>query len=307
MFLIPDARMESIRFAIAGLHIEIETEIPLKINKSFLSFMENKNIKSPDKYYRVSFRRTRRLRYPESCGDDEKACTEVMRTRDFTVYEERDGSFIRVYRSGEDNKPYAASQFRQEERTVKVSYLPEAEKFVSETGNSFFHIEWENILIREQRMMLHAACVETGFGGILFSGPSGSGKSTQAELWIRHRGARMLNGDRTILTAETGSWQAYGSPYAGSSRCYVNAGCGVNAVVFVKKMSECDLRQMGQGEAFQRIYGQLTVNSWDKTYVNRICDMTEKLVREVPVYELSCTPDERAVDILYRELEKRNG
>lgn len=34
---------------------------------------------------------------------------------------------------------------------------------------------------------------------ILFSGPSGIGKSTHADLWVKHRGARVINGDRTLL------------------------------------------------------------------------------------------------------------
>lgn len=299
--------MERIQLAIAGLHIDIETEIPLKINKSFLPFLENRGEQYPDKRCRAVFSRMKSPGYPGGYGDAGDICREVIRTRDFTVYETAAGGYIRLYHSGEDGRPYAVSRFKKEERAVQVFYLPEAERFVSETGNSFFHIEWENLLIQEQRMILHAACIDTEFGGILFSGPSGAGKSTQAKLWTRHRGARMLNGDRTILSADTGSWRAYGSPYAGSSRCYVNACCCVNAVIFVKKASACSLRRMYRGEAFQRIYGELTVNSWDRTYVNRICDMTEKLIQEVPVYELSCTPDERAVDILCRELEEGKG
>ena len=118
------------------------------------------------------------------------------------------------------------------------------------------------------------------------------------------RGADLLNGDRTILGRGGQGWLAYGSPYAGSSRCYVNESCSVTAVVILKQAPACQIRRMRAAEAFRAVYAGLTVNNWDSRFVDRICDLAGELIREVPVYELACTPDRHAAELLYSELQK---
>lgn len=283
---------------IASLDIELETERLLHLNESFIPFLADKKPgDSAGSRYHAVFRQTDRLDIPEA---DKRICT-----RDFDVYEERPGRYIRFYRDGRDGKYYATSRFDRKSRTVQIRYLAGNEKSVSETGNSFFHIEWENMLLGEEKMILHAACVRhPEVGGVLFSGPSGVGKSTQADLWCTYQGTELLNGDRTILGRGRHGWRAYGSPYAGSSRCYVNESCNVTALVILKQSPVCRIRRMDKSEAFRAVYAGLTVNNWDSRFVDRICDLTGELIREVPVYELSCTPDRHAVELLYSELQK---
>ena len=273
----------------------METEIPLHINASFVPFLADKE--TGDSRYQAVYRRTDRLELPSEY--------ECIRTRDFDVYEASPGCYVRFYRDGRTGRYYAISQFAPESRTVQIRYLEGAEENVSETGNSFFHIEWENLLLREKKMMLHAACIHhPKMGGILFSGPSGVGKSTQADLWHRYKGASLINGDRTIMGRGEQGWIAYGSPYAGSSRCYVNENCKVTAVVILKQAPVCRIRRMNRFEAFRALYAGMTVNNWDSHFVDRICDLTDELLREVPVYEMLCTPDRYAVEILYGELQR---
>ena len=283
---------------IAELNIELETENPIHINESFAPFLAHRETGgSAGSTYRAVFRQTDRLDIPAEDGR--------IRTRDFDVCEESPGRYVRFYRDGREEKYYAASRFDRKSRTVQIQYLAGNEKSVSETGNSFFHIEWENLLLDEAKMILHAACVRhPKLGGILFSGPSGVGKSTQADLWCTYQGADLLNGDRTILGRGGQGWMAYGSPYAGSSRCYVNESCSVTAVVILKQVPSCQIRRMRAAEVFRAVYAGLTVNNWDSRFVDRICDLAGELIREVPVYELACTPDRYAAELLYSELQK---
>ena len=283
---------------IAGLDIELETEKMLYVNESFGPFLAHtETIGSAGSRYHAVFRQTDRLEIPAEVGR--------IRTRDFDVYEESGGRYVRFYRDGREGKYYAVSRFNRESRMVQIRYLAGNEKSVSETGNSFLHIEWENMLLAEKKMILHAACVRhSKVGGILFSGPSGVGKSTQADLWCAYLGADLLNGDRTILGRGLQGWRAYGSPYAGSSRCYVNESCNVTAVVILKQSPVCRIRRMSKPEAFRAVYAGLTVNNWDSHFVEQICDLAGALIWNVPVYELSCTPDRHAVELLYSELQK---
>ena len=198
--------------------------------------------------------------------------------------------------------PYGAAW--EEDSVIRVEYLPEAAAYVSEFGNSFAHLSIEELMIRFQRVCLHAACVQTPLGGLLFSGPSGIGKSTQADLWCRYRDSRQINGDRPILGRSGDGWLAWGSPYAGSSRVHVNESCPVRAILMLRQEKQCSLRRLGLAEAFRCIWSGLAVHSWDRSFVETASSLALELAAAVPVYEFGCTPDEAAVNFLERELGK---
>jgi len=201
------------------------------------------------------------------------------------------------------NEPYAIGYYDFEMKQIHIYYRENGKKHFNEIGNSFYHIGWEALLLYENRMILHSCSVDTQYGGILFSGDSGIGKSTQGNLWIKYQNANMINGDRTILSIED-KWKGYGSPYAGSSRCYKNESIEIKAIVFLKQSKKCSIKKIVGAEAFQKIYAQLTINSWDEDYVTKICYLIEKLINDIDIYELSCTPDKQAVDLLSKTLEE---
>lgn len=285
-------RRYHLTFTIAGLTICFQTEQPIKLTDSFLPFCSELQ---PD--YRVEFYEVPVLEiFPKQW---------VYEGISYVVASDGCSGFKRQFRDVKrDNRPYAIASYDWDNRNIQVEYLPGSQEFICESGNCFFHIAWEVLLMHEQRMMLHAACVDTPFGGILFSGPSGIGKSTQAELWQKFGDGRLINGDRTVIHQENGLWVAYGSPYAGSSRCYVNERCSIRAIVFLRQEQQCQLRRLGTAEGFHRIFAGLTVNSWDREFVSFACDFAEKMAIQIPVYELACTPDRDAVNILKMELRE---
>ena len=129
-------------------------------------------------------------------------------------------------------------------------------------------------------------------------------KERQAALWERYMSARLINGDRTVLSREAHGWTAHGSPYAGSSRCFVNESHPLRAVVMLEQGSACGISRLSLPAAFQRLYAGTTINSWNASYVARVCDLLTALAAEAPVYHLVCTPDEAAVRTLAAELWK---
>lgn len=223
----------------------------------------------------------------------------------FSVFPEEDGFLRRYHDHKENDRPYAIGRLGNDRETVK--YLAQDQPFFSESQNCVSHIALEEILLRFDRLILHAALVETQWGGLLFSGPPGIGKSTQAALWEREEGAVQLNGDRPILSRDSGGWTAWGSPYAGSSRCFVNRGAPIRAVVMLEQGLSCRLTPLPLAAAFQRLYAQTTVNTWNPAYVSRVCTLLTQLAEEIPVYHLICTPDRRAVACLRDRLRQGGG
>lgn len=281
---------------IANLSIYMYSDHKITILKSFKPFLKNYGCTRYDTVFHVI------SELPQIDGNVVYAYTE------YDVYKDKDGKYIWLYKDAVENgKPYAVKKADLENRKIDIWYLKAAEKFFSETGNCFFHVGWESILLHEQRFILHASCVDTPCGGILFVGPSGIGKSTQADLWCRYAEGTLINGDRVILSEEDGCWFGYGSPYAGSSKCYVNKSCPIRAIVILGKSEKCVLHTMRTMDAFKKVFAQITVNHWNEQDVQIACSLAEQIIRDVSVYEYDCTQDIRAIEVLKEELMKGEG
>lgn len=281
--------------SIADICIAFVTDQPCRIEPQFLPFLTE--AEEPD--IRLYFHRVPQLPPLSDRVLHEDHC--------YRVHPDGKDGYVRAFFDApRDMTPYAVSKWEDDGRTLRVDYLEKGAKCISRTQNSFFHLGFESVLIRNNRLCIHAACVDTPLGGILFSGPSGIGKSTQAELWCKHRDARQINGDRPILSKSKAGWLAWGSPYAGSSRCHVNDHCPVTALIMLRQDQTCSLRRLGSSEAFRAVWSGLTMHSWDKGAVGKAFDLATELIGTVPVYEFGCIPDAASVDFLERELQK-NG
>lgn len=276
------------RFNIGEIVIGFEADWKIKVGEEFIHFCVEDN---PN--YRVVFRQVEEL---ECCRKEP-----VQKLMGIDIFLDGYGGFVRQFKEeGKGARPYAIQHCDWEHKIITVEYINEGQKNLNHTNGAFFHSAWEDIILREQRMIVHACCVETPLGGILFSGRSGIGKSTQGELWCRYEGAKVINGDRPILRKDevSGEWMAYGSPYAGSSRYHINANVSVRAIAILEQAKECTIRRLSVAEAFQKLYAQLTVSTWDSVCVEMACNLLESLVTEIPVYEFACTPDYEAVKTL---------
>ena len=167
--------------------------------------------------------------------------------------------------------------------------------------SAFFALE--QLLLRHQAFQLHASVIEWQGKGILFSAPSGTGKSTQAELWRIHQDASIINGDRAMIRLHEGQYRVYGSPYAGASGIYTNQNAPIQAIVVLSQAPENRLERLSPMVAFNKLYRECTVLSWDADFVDGLSNLLIDLVQNVPVYHLACRPDADAVETLKRELE----
>ena len=276
-------------FHIADLRFGLRSGIDIDCSSEFRDFTD-----AGDADYELVFEETDMLEPAEGAF--------IAKETGFSVYQNGDG-YLYQYVDTND-KPYAVSRIRWDEKTVQVKYLREGLRHVSHTNGAFFHVRWEDLLLHAKRLILHACCIETELGGILFSGTSGIGKSTQGQLWCQHESAEVINGDRPVLHEDQGQWFAYGSPYAGSSKCHKNKRTKVRAIVLLAQAEECSIRKLEKAEAFRKTFAQATLSVWNPDSVNRGCEMLEALIRDIPVYELACTPDVRAVELLKKTLEE---
>lgn len=156
----------------------------------------------------------------------------------------------------------------------------------------------ERQMIRWDSMILHCAYIKYHGTAILFSAPSETGKSTQANLWERYRESETVNGDRALLRKIDGHWTACGWPVCGTSEICHLEDTPIHAVVMLRQGKENQVERLSPVQAFAQLYSQITVNQWNRSFVQRAVELIEDLVTHVPVWQLTCDISENAVQCL---------
>lgn len=154
------------------------------------------------------------------------------------------------------------------------------------------------LLIRRNAMVLHSSYISVGGQGIVFSAVSGTGKSTQAALWEKYRGAEIINGDKSGISVRNGEAKVHGMPFAGTSGICKNRTLPLKAIVLLKQAPENSVRILRGAEAISAVLANVYLDiSADEDRAAAL-SLVMDTVAAVPIYELSCTPDEGAVKAL---------
>ena len=180
---------------------------------------------------------------------------------------------------------YPASRWEEYARIWRCGHLISAERF----------------LLRHDAILLHSSMVEANGRAILFSGPSGAGKSTMADLWQRHLGAQIINGDRSIIQLTADGFTAAGSIWAGSSCIYRQQTLPLAGIFLLTQSPENRVEKLGF-DAFIPLFSQTILNSWDPAFMDRASALYAQLLDQIPVYRLHCRPDQEAVNLAYSTL-----
>ncbi len=148
-------------------------------------------------------------------------------------------------------------------------------------------------------ILMHASLVEHMGSCIAFTADSGVGKTTQARLWEQYMDAAILNGDKAyVQTLESeGKILAWGSPWKGSSPYAVNRCAPLKAIIVLEQAKSNAIRRLEPGEAVTKTLRHIFYPSWCEERTRSMLDSADRLLADVPVYLLSCLPDEEAVKI----------
>lgn len=147
----------------------------------------------------------------------------------------------------------------------------------------------------EPAVLLHASAVKHKGEAILFIGPSGIGKTTQAELWQKHLQAEILNGDKVFVRMDQQWPIAYGSPWSGSSPYIVNDGAPIKAIVLLRQGKSNNIEKLANLNTLMSLSKHVFFPQWDRQCTANATQMLGFIVEHIPVYLLTCRPDEEAV------------
>jgi hypothetical protein len=153
--------------------------------------------------------------------------------------------------------------------------------------------------------MLHASAVELDGRAYLFSGPSGMGKSTHTRLWQQEfPRARVFNDDKPALRLLDDVWYAYGTPWCGKDGININMKVPLGGICFLKQSTENSIRRLDKKEAIQKILSQTAAKISNVAKMEKLLETVGRLVKEIPIYELSNKPEPEAALMSYHAMRE---
>jgi hypothetical protein len=153
------------------------------------------------------------------------------------------------------------------------------------------------LLAREGGFLLHASSAVRNGKSFLFTGLSEAGKTTMV---------RNAPSDVSLLTDEAsyvrrigGSYQAYGTPFAGElGQPGKNISAPIQGLYFLKKASRNQIEPMDKAQAVRRLMRNILFFAEDKSLVQLVFESACAFVATVPVFELSFLPDQRVWELI---------
>lgn len=166
------------------------------------------------------------------------------------------------------------------------------------TGSSFYRQ-----LLNFDGMLLHASAVVRDGKAYLFSAPCGTGKSTHTALWRRvFPDAVILNDDKPALRREDGRWYAYGTPWSGKTAQNLNMKAELAGICLLRRGEENVIRPVGGAGVVHDLLEQ-TVRPRNPQLMGNLLGLLDKLLTEVPVWEMECNMDPEAARISYGAMQ----
>ena len=160
-----------------------------------------------------------------------------------------------------------------------------------------------NLLSRGNGFLLHSSGVIWEGKGVCFAGLSGTGKSTLLNLFKDEVPRRnLLNDDRLALRSYGEKWRVFGTPWYGESRVSSSNSADLAAIFFIRHARQNSVRRLSASEVVSHLMVLSLLPLWDQEAVSRVLDTFQNLIRNVPAYELSFTPDKSALDLIKKTI-----
>lgn len=151
--------------------------------------------------------------------------------------------------------------------------------------------------VQRHMIQFHSSLIDYQGHGLMFLGPSGIGKTTQAELWNQYRDALIINGDIVFVQETEEAFLGWGTPWHGSSPYCENTNVPVEALIILKQAPENSIRKLEGFEKVTAVSNSVFYPRWLENGMELCLETLDHLLSKLPVYELSCRPDEEAVDL----------
>lgn len=167
-----------------------------------------------------------------------------------------------------------------------------------------------NLLLPYGRCLFHAVALCVDERAFLITAPSGTGKSTQYRQWKALYGdrVRLVCGDKPVLEFQPpGDIIVHPSPWRGKERWPGSGPARLAGIVYLEQGDHNSIRRMSVSEAVVPLYTQILYQPGNETELRRAASLLERMLRQVPVWKLVNTGDEKSARLTYETLCGKKG
>lgn len=146
---------------------------------------------------------------------------------------------------------------------------------------------------------MHASVIEYKGRAYAFLGKSGAGKSTHSRQWLKaFPDSRLLNDDNPIVrVTPDGQVLISGSPWSGKTPCYINRTLPLGAFVSIRQAPVNRMTKLNILNAYAEVYSSCSGYRADRRMADGLHSTIEKVVLNLPCYQLECLPDQDAARV----------
>lgn len=158
------------------------------------------------------------------------------------------------------------------------------------------------ILPSHNRILMHGASISYNEHAYLFTAPSGTGKSTHIRLWKKYLGddVKIVNGDKPFISLENEP-MIYGSPWAGKENWHRNCKKPLKGICFVQRGTTNSIRRIEASDCLSLLFKQVYLPA-DTLAAGLTLELVDTLIKNVPLYVLTCDMSEEAVKCSFEAL-----
>lgn len=154
-------------------------------------------------------------------------------------------------------------------------------------------------------LFIHGSAILYQKKAYIFVAPSGTGKSTHTRLWKERFGdeVTIINDDKPFLSIQDGKFILHGTPWRGKHNIGVNTEAELAGICILSRGITDSISPIHSSEAVREIIKQCNLHRY-KENAPLALDLIDELLKNVPVYSLSCTPTQNAVEVCCNAIVK---
>lgn len=226
------------------------------------------------------------------------------------------GRYVFRFFSFQSSKPFERILFLKSDKSGEI-FIPQVKKL---SRNPFSYpldeILTITLLAAQCGSLIHSCGIRYKDKGYLFIGSSGAGKSTLSLLLkdnaLPLRKGRdipwdkatidILSDDRVIAKKKDKQFHIYGTPWSGTAGLTSHQAAPLSILFFLKKDKKNSLHRLSYGDTASRLIKYSFLPFWDRERLNSCLAVSQAMAEAIPAFEFSFTPDNKAVDLLSKEI-----